>query len=80
MRFDSPGQLRCKINVFFLSRVINVNQYSPLNIRQVQSVIDVSPAAFLRTSSAISVLISRLTAYLQGVLIPRTELNYIWFK
>lgn len=45
--FDSPGQLRRKIYVFLLSRVINVNQHSTLGIRQIQSIIDVCPAALL---------------------------------
>lgn len=77
MWFDSPGQLRSEVKVLLLCRVIDINQHSALGVRQVQSVIDVRPAALLRGSGAVSILVGRLAAYLQGVLVPRTELNYI---
>lgn len=80
VRLYGPGQLWSEIKVFFLSRVIDINKHTTLCIRQVHSVIDVCPAALFWASGAISILFSRLTAYLQGVLIPRTELNYIWVK
>lgn len=77
MRFDSSGQLWSQINIFLLCGVIDINQHLTLGIRQVQGVVDVRPAALVRTGAAIRVLVSRLAAYLQGILVPRTELNYI---
>lgn len=77
MRFDSPGQLWGQENVFLLCRVIDINQHSTLNIRQVQIIVDVCSTALLCPMGTIRIFISRLTAYLQGVFVPRTELNYI---
>lgn len=77
MRFDSPSQLWSKINICLLCRVIYINQDATLRIRQVQSIVDVCPAALLCAGGTTRILISRLAAYLQGILVPRTELNYI---
>lgn len=77
MRFDSPGQLWGQENVFLLCRVIDINQHSTLNIRQVQIIVDVCSTALLCPMGTIRIFISRLTDYLQGVFVPRTELNYI---
>lgn len=66
--FDRPGQLWGKKNVLFLCRVVDVDQHPTLGIRQVQSVVDVCPAALLR----LHLLIRRLTADLQRALVTRT--------
>lgn len=77
MRFHCSGQLRGKINVLLLRRVVDIDQHPPLGIRQVQSIIDMCPTALLCAGGPFSFLIGRLAAYLQSVLVPRTELNYI---
>lgn len=76
VRFDGPGQLRSKEKVFLICRVIDINQHPALGIRQIHTVVGVRPAALLWAAGA-SILISRLAAYLQGVLVPRAKLNYI---
>lgn len=77
VRFNSSGQLWGEVNIFLLWRVVDVHQDSTLGIRQVQRVVYVSAAALLRAVGGIGFLVSRLAAYLQGVFVPRTELNYI---
>lgn len=72
VRFDGLRQLRSEVKVFLLCRVIDINQHSTLSVRQIQGVVDVRPAALLRAVSAISVLVGRLAAYLQSILVPRT--------
>lgn len=47
MRFDSLSQLRSKVKVFLLCRVIDINQHSTLSIRQIQGIVDVRPATLL---------------------------------
>lgn len=78
VRFDSLGQLWREINVLLLRRVVDINQHAALGVRQVQSIVDVRSTALLCAGGAtVILLIARLTAYLQGVLVPRAEFNYI---
>lgn len=78
MRFDGLGQLWCEVNVFLLRRVTDINQHLTLGVGQIHIVVDMRAAALLCGGGAIGVLVGRLAAYLQSVLVPGTKLNDIY--